>query len=110
MQKQMDMRQKGTMLTLDFVCIHPFNARNGRMNRLLTLPILYRAGYLAGKCISIEAVFDRRVSKVTKADILAECPDVSTTTMERALADLQKRGLIEKVGRGRSTGYVKASS
>ena len=39
---------------LDFLCIHPFNDGNGRMSRLLTLLLLYRSGYLAGKYISIE--------------------------------------------------------
>ena len=38
----------------DFLCIHPFNNGNGRMSRLLTLLLLYRAGYQAGKYISIE--------------------------------------------------------
>lgn len=160
------------MFTFDFVCIHPFNDGNGRMSRLLTLLLLYRAGYAVGKYISIEteiekskstyyeslqacstgwidgenayapfvryllgvvlaayrdfenrvdglvtgrlskperieAVFERKVGKVTNADILAECPDISTTTVERTLADLQKQGYIEKVGKGRSTGYVK---
>lgn len=31
---------------LDFLCIHPFNDGNGRMSRLLTLLLLYRAGYI----------------------------------------------------------------
>ena len=39
---------------LDFLCIHPFNDGNGRMSRLLTLLLLYRAGYIVGKYISIE--------------------------------------------------------
>ena len=30
----------------DFLCIHPFNDGNGRMSRLLTLLLLYRAGYI----------------------------------------------------------------
>ena len=42
------------MFILDFLCIHPFNDGNGRMSRLLTLLLLYRAGYLVGKYISIE--------------------------------------------------------
>ena len=32
------------MFILDFLCIHPFNDGNGRMSRLLTLLLLYRAG------------------------------------------------------------------
>ncbi len=39
---------------LDFLCIHPFNDGNGRMSRLLTLLLLYKAGYEVGKYISIE--------------------------------------------------------
>ena len=42
------------MFILDFLCIHPFNDGNGRMSRLLTLLLLYRAGYTVGKYISIE--------------------------------------------------------
>ncbi len=42
------------MFILDFLCIHPFNDGNGRMSRLLTLLLLYRAGYPIGKYISIE--------------------------------------------------------
>ena len=42
------------MFILDFLCIHPFNDGNGRMSRLLTLLLLYRAGYVVGKYISIE--------------------------------------------------------
>ena len=38
----------------DFLCIHPFNDGNGRMSRLLTLLLLYQAGYQVGKYISIE--------------------------------------------------------
>lgn len=38
----------------DFLCIHPFNDGNGRMSRLLTLLLLYQAGYVVGRYISIE--------------------------------------------------------
>ena len=43
---------------LDFVSIHPFNDGNGRMSRLLTLLLLYKAGYMAGKYISIEKIIE----------------------------------------------------
>ena len=39
---------------LDFLCIHPFSDGNGRMSRLLTLLLLYKAGFDAGRYISFE--------------------------------------------------------
>ena len=47
------------MFILDFLCIHPFNDGNGRMSRLLTLLLLYRAGYIVGKYISIERMIEQ---------------------------------------------------
>jgi Fic family protein len=47
------------MFVLDFLCIHPFNDGNGRMSRLLTLLLLYRAGYIVGKYISIEMLIEK---------------------------------------------------
>ena len=37
---------------LDFLCIHPFRDGNGRMSRLLSLLLLYKNGYDAGKYVS----------------------------------------------------------
>lgn len=54
---------------LDFLCIHPFGDGNGRMSRLLTLLLLYKAGYLVGKYISIEMVVEK--SKETYYDTLS---------------------------------------
>lgn len=39
---------------LDFLCIHPFQDGNGRMSRLLSLLLLYKNGFDAGKYISFE--------------------------------------------------------
>ncbi|MEY8258184.1 Fic family protein [Erysipelotrichaceae bacterium 66-17] len=47
------------MFILDFLCIHPFNDGNGRMSRLLTLLLLYRAGYIVGKYISMEMLIEK---------------------------------------------------
>ncbi|MBQ2987424.1 MAG: Fic family protein [Tyzzerella sp.] len=46
------------MFILDFMCIHPFGDDNGRMSRLLTSLLLYRAGYLVGKYISVEKLME----------------------------------------------------
>lgn len=39
---------------VDFLCIHPFLDGNGRVSRLLTVLMLYIAGYDIGKYISVE--------------------------------------------------------
>ncbi len=44
---------------LDFLCIHPFRDGNGRLARLLTLLLLYQAGYQVGRYISLEQVIER---------------------------------------------------
>lgn len=159
------------MFILDFLCIHPFNDGNGRMSRLLTLLLLYRAGYIVGKYISIEklieqtketyyetlqqsstgwheeqndyapfvryllgiivaahrdfstrvqtlaasglskperirAVIKDTLGKVTKAEIMRKCPDISQITIQRTLNDLQKSGEIIKLSGGRYTSYI----
>ena len=155
---------------LDFLCIHPFNDGNGRMSRLMTLLLLYRAGYNVGKYISIEKLIERtkgayyddlqessnnwheeendyipfvtyqlgvilaayrefservkvvtestrkpnrvrdiihgHLGKITKAEIMQQCPDVSQTTIQRALNDLVKSGEVIKIGGGRYTSYT----
>ena len=159
------------MFILDFLCIHPFNDGNGRMSRLLTLLILYKAEYYVGQYISIEKLIsdtmesyyealqasswqwreakneyapfvkyvlgiiiaayrefadrvqiltDKTVSKsdrvseiikktygkITKAEILKQCPEISQTTVQRTLNDLVKNGQIIKIGGGRYTSYA----
>lgn len=46
------------MFILDFLCIYPFTDGNGRISRLLTLLLLYKAGYIVGKYISIEKLIE----------------------------------------------------
>ncbi len=159
------------MFVLDFLCIHPFKDGNGRMSRLLTLLLLYRAGYIVGKYISIEKVIEqtkesyydalegssvnwheeandyapfvrymlgvivsayrefssrvkllttsglskperieevikRHLGKITKSEIMEQCPDISQVTVQRTLNDLQKCGKIIKMSGGRYTAYV----
>lgn len=54
---------------LDFLCIHPFLDGNGRMARLLTLLLLYKAGFGVGRFISLEQIVDD--SRETYYDSLA---------------------------------------
>jgi Fic family protein len=58
------------MFVLDFLCIHPFNDGNGRMSRLLTLLLFYRAGYIVGKYISLEKLIEN--SKETYYEVLQD--------------------------------------
>ena len=52
------------------------------------------------KADRVKAVFE-------KSDIATLCPDISETTIERTLKELLEAGYIEKVGKGRATGYAK---
>ena len=70
---QMDQLILIPMFILDFLCIHPFNDGNGRMSRLLTLLLLYRAGYIVGKYISIEKLIE------TTKDSYYDCLQKSLT-------------------------------
>jgi Fic family protein len=160
-----------SLFVLDFLCIHPFSDGNGRMSRLLFLLLLYKAGYIGGKYISMEKLIeetketyyeslyessqgwheglnndhpfveyslgviiamyrelDSRVElitnsgitkqmriqlimkdqfgEITKRELMNMNPDISETTIEDALADLVKKGIIKKIGGGRYTSYV----
>lgn len=46
------------LFVFDFLCVHPFVDGNGRVARLLTLLLLYQAGYKVGKFISLERIIE----------------------------------------------------
>lgn len=159
------------LFVLDFLCIHPFRDGNGRMSRLLTLLLLYRAGYTVGKYVSMEKMIEATkesyydalerssqlwheekndyvpftrylldiilasyreffarvqkldtegrskpeqirnvirdtLGKITKAEIIAQCPGISQVTVQRTLSELLKSGEIIKIGGGRYTAYT----
>lgn len=50
--------------------LHPFNDGNGRMSRLLTLLLFYKAGYIVGKYISMEMLIEK--TKETYYEALQE--------------------------------------
>lgn len=169
-EEQADLLLIIPMFVVDFLCIHPFRDGNGRMSRLLTLLLLYKAGYCVGRYISMEKLieqskdayyaalaessegwhenqndygpfveymlgvivaayrefFDRtklvtqyKVSKsdriaeeirnhigvITKQELLYLFPDISQTTVQRALNDLVKSEKIIKLSGGRYTKY-----
>jgi len=158
---------------LDFLCIHPFFDGNGRISRLLSLLLLYKQGFDAGRYISFEgqinksrqAYYDalhessagwhdnknnyfpfiqnflgtllicykeldkrfalvsagkmsksRRIEAtvlnsllpISKREIAYILPDVSVTTIEAVLAQMLKKGAIQKLGAGPSTKYLKS--
>jgi len=53
----------------------------------------------------IELLLSRSMRDTSKADILAQCPDISPTTANRTLSALLKAGKIQKIGGGRGTRY-----
>lgn len=55
----------------------------------------------------VKAVFDKKLGIIRKSDITSLCPDISETTIERTLKELLESGFVEKVGKGRATGYVR---
>jgi len=52
---------------LDFLCVHPFKDGNGRLSRLLTLLLLYRNGFDAGRYMSFEAVVNAHKAEYYEA-------------------------------------------
>ena len=160
---------------LDFLYMHQFRDGNGRMARLLTLLLLYKAGYEVGRFISLERIveeanvsyydtlykssqgwhqsdhdalpwweyflglisaaykeFERRVGLLTTtrgakremvlnavdllprrfqvADVERLSPGVSRPTINRALAELRDRGLINCIKPGRGALWEKVDS
>lgn len=44
---------------------------------------------------------------MTKAQVVAALPEVSSSTVENALHALVREGYLEKIGAGRSTAYLR---
>lgn len=59
-----------------------------------------------GKPERIRELIRNHLGKITKAELMAQCPDISLATVQRTLAGLQKQGEIQKLGGGRYTAYT----
>ncbi len=54
----------------------------------------------------IKIIIKEHIGKITKADLIKMCPDISQTTIQRTLAQLLDENKIIKQGGGRYTSYV----
>ena len=54
----------------------------------------------------IRKIFETKIGKITKADIVEICPDISLITIERSLSQLKNGGVITQLGNGRYTAYI----
>lgn len=52
---------------LDFLCIHPFSDGNGRISRLISLLMLYKSGFDAGRYVSFEEQINRSKDRYYRA-------------------------------------------
>ena len=69
-----------------------------------------RVEILTDKTISksdrIGKIIRNSYGRITKAEIAAQCPEISQTTIQRTLNELLKNNQIIKIGGGRYTSYV----
>lgn len=54
----------------------------------------------------VAKVIEQHMGKITKAEIMKLCPDISQTTIQRTLNDLLESNIIVKIGGGRYTSYI----
>lgn len=54
----------------------------------------------------IKAIIRGTTGKITKAEIMVKCPDISDITVRRALAEMIENNEIIKIGGGRYTSYA----
>lgn len=86
-------------------------------NFLITLYMCYkeldkRFAVVNGKKITkkarIEATVLNNLTPISKAEICHILPDVSPSTVEAVLGSMVKEGIIERIGSGRASKYIKA--
>lgn len=54
----------------------------------------------------VREIIRNHIGTITKTELMEMNPDISDTTIQRALADLLRSGAIKKIGGGRYTKYV----
>ena len=59
-----------------------------------------------GKSGRIRAIIKETLGRITKAELMKRCPDISQVTIQRTLNELQKTGEIIKLSGGRYTAYT----
>ncbi len=60
----------------------------------------------SSKTDRVRDIVKNTIGKITKAEILEQCPDISDVTVKRALNDLVSKAEITKIGGGRYTSYI----
>ena len=55
----------------------------------------------------IQDIIETKIGKFTKSEIVALCPTLSETTIERCLKELLNNGIIQKHGDRKSTFYTR---
>jgi len=58
------------------------------------------------KAERIRELIKDHLGKITKAELMELCPDISQATVQRTLAELLANGEITKIGGGRYTSYI----
>ncbi len=61
----------------------------------------------ANKAGRIRLLFDQKLGKISKRNIMEQCPDISVAMIEKTLKQLLDEGVIQKVGIGKNTAYVR---
>lgn len=54
----------------------------------------------------VREIIRKHLGKITKSEIMVQCPDISQITVQRALAEMLKNGEITKLSGGRYTAYI----
>ena len=54
----------------------------------------------------VREIIRNHVGKITKAQIMQKCPDISLVTVQRTLAELVEKKEVIKISGGRYTSYI----